>query len=153
MKALILILTTVISLSCSDDNNSQNTNIEFTEIAEGFLGADGAEGIPEQNIVIDNEADWKDLKTKMNTNVNTTESFSETEIDFSLYMIIASFSDIKNYGGLSLKVEKVINNPENIIVNIKQVVSSDKYVTFNINQPYYIAKIPRSDLPVIFELY
>src|SRR5690606_8881920 len=109
MKKLSLILSMFLLLvNCSDDDSvSETSNVEFTEIAEGFLGRVGAQGIPKQNIVIDNEADWNDLKAKMNTINHETENFNETEIDFSQYMIIASFTDVKNSGGLSLKAEKV----------------------------------------------
>ncbi|WP_445737323.1 protease complex subunit PrcB family protein [Mariniflexile sp.] len=153
MKTLIFVATIFISLiSCNEnDSISQNTNIEFTKIAEGFLGGQGSEGIPEQNIVINNETDWNNLKSKMNTNHNETDSFLETEIDFSINMVIASFSDLKNYGGIRLKIDKVVNNSKNIIVSTKFLDTSDENVTFNIIQPYYIAKIPKNDLPVVFE--
>lgn len=149
MKPLILILTTVISLiSCSDDNNSQNTNIEFTEIAEGFLGGQGSEGIPKQNIVINNETDWNNLKTKMNTNVNTTESFSETEIDFSKSNIIAIFEEVKNSGEFHLSINEIIKKPNNVFVRIKLESPSGPNVIQIITQSYYI---PKSKLPVLFE--
>ncbi|TVZ25129.1 protease stability complex PrcB-like protein [Gillisia sp. Hel_I_86] len=151
MKAFILILTTVISLSCSDDNNSLNTNIKFTEIAEGFLGGQGSEGIPKQNIVIENETDWNNLKTKMNTNVNTTESFSETAIDFSKFNIIAIFEEVKNSGEFHLSIDEIIKKPNNVFVKIKLESPSGPNVIDIITQPYYIAKIPKSDLPVIFQ--
>ncbi len=151
MKTLILILTTVIFLSCSDNNNSQDTNIKFTEIAEGFLGGQGSEGIPKQNIVIDNEIDWNNLKTKMNANVNTTESFSETEIDFSKYNIVAIFEEVKNSGEFHLKIDEIIKYSNNIFVRIKLESPSGPNVIHIITQPYYIAKIPKNDLPVIFQ--
>lgn len=127
MKKLSLILSMFLLLvNCSDDDSvSETSNVEFTEIAEGFLGRVGAQGIPKQNIVIDNEADWNDLKAKMNTINHETENFNETEIDFSQYMIIASFTDVKNSGGLSLKAEKVTKNSDNIFVYIKYVKLSD----------------------------
>lgn len=127
MKKLSLILSMFLLLvNCSDDDSvSETSNVEFTEIAEGFLGGVGAEGIPKQNIVIYNEADWDELKTKMNTITHETEYFNETEIDFSQYMIIASFTDVKNSGGLSLKAEKVTKNSDNIFVYIKYVKLSD----------------------------
>lgn len=152
MKPLILILTTVISLmSCSDDNNSQNPNIEFTEIAEGFLAGDGAEGIPKQNIVIDNETDWNDLKAKMNMVNNETANFSETEIDFSKFNIIAIFEEVKNSGEFHLSIDEIIKKPNNVFVRIKLESPSGPNVIQIITQPYYIAKIPKSDLPMLFE--
>ena len=151
MKALILIFTTFMSLSCSDDNNSQNTTIEFTEIANGFLGGQGSEGIPKQNIVIANETDWNNLKTKMNTNVNTTESFSETEIDFSKFNIIAIFEEVKNSGEFHLSIDDIIKKPNNVFVRIKLESPSGPNVINIVTQPYYIAKIPKSDLPGIFQ--
>jgi hypothetical protein len=150
MKILISILAiSILTFSCSNDSGSQTKRVEFTEIAKGFLAGDGAEGIIEQNIVINNESDWNDLKTKMNTVNNETDKFSETEIDFTIYQIIAVFDQIYTNGGYSINITNISENETNIFVKIENLLKGND--TFIITQPYYLAKILNSDLTVILQ--
>jgi hypothetical protein len=150
MKILISILAiSILTFSCSNDSGSQTKLVEFTEIAKGFLAGDGAEGIIEQNIVINNESDWNDLKTKMNTVNNETDKFSETEIDFTIYQIIAVFDQIYTNGGYSINITNISENETNIFVKIENLLKGND--TFIITQPYYLAKILNSDLTVILQ--
>lgn len=152
MKSLILILAiNILIFSCSNDSVSQTTNVEFTEIAEGFLGGEGSEGISKQNIVIENETDWNNLKLKMNLVNNETDHFNETDINFSSFMIIASFEEVKNEGEYKLSITEVVKKAENILVKINLESLTGSNTIQVITQPYYIAKIPKSHSPIMFE--
>ena len=152
MKTKILILVNFfLILNCTNDSISQVTNIGFTEIARGFLKGDGAEGITKQNIVIYNDTEWNDLKTKMNLVNNETDSFSETNIDFSEFLIVAAFEEVRYEGEHFLSITEIVQTSENIFVKTKLETPSSTNAIQVVTQPYYIAKIQKNDLPIVFE--
>jgi hypothetical protein len=137
-------------LSCnSDDDNSNPTNIKSTLIAKDNLYGNGAEGIEKQNLIISNQTAWDNLITQMNSVNNVSDSFTETNINFSEYTVIATFDEIRGNGGHSLELN-ITSNSENIIVNIIDSVP-DGNATTVIAQPFNITKIQNSDLPILFE--
>ena len=85
----------------------------------------------------------------MNSVNNVSEKFSEVNIDFSEYMVIAAFDDIKLNGGHSMELD-IRSNSEEIIVKTINLGSGGN-ATAVITQPYYIVKIKKSDLPILFE--
>ena len=98
-KNVLIILLSIFILSCNSNNdNPQITNIEFTTISKSTLMGDGKEGIIQQNMVITNQNLWNDLITKMNSVNNVSSHFSETDIDFSKYKIMAIFYNIMHQG-------------------------------------------------------
>lgn len=150
IKNALIILLSVLVLSCnSDDDNSPTVNIESTLIAKENLYGNGDEGILKQNMVITDQSSWNDLIAQMNSVNNVSNSFSETDIDFSEYMIIAVFDEIKESGGHSLELN-ITSNPENIIVNVTEIAPEGNAATV-MTQPYHIVKISTSELPIIFE--
>ena len=149
-KHVLIILFSILNLSCnSDDKDVVIITIESTLIASDNLYGNGAEGIAEQNLVISNQATWDDLITQMNTVNNVSDNFSETDIDFSEYKVIAVFDEIKGNGGHSLDLT-ITSNSENIKVMVTDLVPEGNATTV-ITQPFHIVKIPTSDLPIIFE--
>jgi hypothetical protein len=151
MKNFILtILLLTLFVSCTSENdNPEMTDLETTLIAKENLHGNGAEGISEQNLIISDQTTWNDLITQMNSVNNVSDNFTETDIDFSDYKIIAVFDEIKGNGGHILELN-IMSNSENIIVNITDLVPEGNG-TAVITQPFYIVKIQNSDLPIIFE--
>ena len=149
-KNVLIILLSIFVLSCnSDDDNSGMVNIESTLIAKNNLFGNGDEGIIEQNLIISDQTAWNDLMTQMNSVNNVTDNFTETDIDFSEYKILAVFDEIKGNGGHSLELN-IMSNSENIIVNVTDLAPEGNITTV-ITQPFHIVKILNSDLPIIFE--
>ncbi len=149
-KNVLIILLSFFVFSCnSDDDNSKMLNIESTLISKGNLYGGGDEGIVEQNLIITDQNTWNSLITQMNSINNVSDNFSETDIDFSEYKIIAVFDGIKGNGGHNLDLN-IMSNSENIIVSVTDLVPEGNANTV-ITQPYYIVKISSSDLPIIFE--
>lgn len=149
-KNLIIILLSILVLGCnSDDDNSKMVNIESTLIAKDALSGNGGEGILEQNLVITDQNAWNDLIFKMNSVNNESDNFAETDIDFSEYIVIAVFDEIRESGGYSLELN-ITSNSENIIVNVIDITPEGNNTTVMI-QPYHIVKISTSELPIIFE--
>lgn len=149
-KTIFIILFSMLISGCrSYNNNSEIIKIEATLIAKDNLYGNGAEGINKQNLVITNKSVWNNLIAQMNAVNNVSNSFSETEIDFSKYVVIAVFDEIKSNGGYSLALT-ITDNSENIMVNVT-TIAPQGFATTVITQPFHIVKILKSDLPIIFE--
>ena len=149
-KTIFIILFSILISGCrSYNNNSEIIKIEATLIAKDNLYGNGAEGINKQNLVITNKSVWNNLIAQMNAVNNVSNSFSETEIDFSKYVVIAVFDEIKSNGGYSLALT-ITDNSENIMVNVT-TIAPQGFATTVITQPFHIVKILKSDLPIIFE--
>ncbi len=149
-KNVLIILLSIFVLSCnSDDDISGMVNVESTLIAKDNLFGNGDEGIIEQNLEITDQNTWDNLISQMNSVNNVSDNFSEIDIDFSQYKVIALFDEIRGNGGYSLELN-IMSNSENIIVNITDVVPEGNATTV-ITQPFHIVKISNSDLPIIFE--
>ena len=149
MKTLILIISIFIITSCSDDDDkstTQNTSISFTEIGKSNLTGNGAEGISQSNMVITNSGDWQNLMTQMNSVNMVTNEFSDTNVDFSSYTVIAVFLEVKT-SGWQVEISDIIENEKNIVVSKKEEEGINSVIT----QPFHIVKIPVTSKPIIFE--
>ena len=148
-KALLIILFSALCFSCSNDQDDDKIFVNVIEIGKGDLYGNGVEGINEQNLIITDENSWIQLMDQMNTSNNVTDDFSETDIDFSSFQIIAVFDEIKGNGGHSLNLN-ITRNFDTIFVNITDVVPQGNATTV-ITQPFIIVKIPNSTLPIVFQ--
>jgi len=163
---VLIILLSIIALSCNfkdnksekvnddnlevvNDDNSKMVNIESTLIGKGNLNGYKAEGIVEQNLVISDQATWNSLITKMNSVNNVSDRFSETDIDFSKYRIIAMFDRTKGSDRYSLGLD-IRANSDNIIVDVTYLTREGE-ASEMISQPFHIVKIANSDFPIIFK--
>lgn len=150
MKKLFLIFSLLLTVfSCGKNDNTQESsqNTEFDIIYNGALYGNGSEGITQSNLVIKNETEWKQLMSKMNNSRNNiTDNFSETEIDFKNYMVIAVFLGIKR-SGWEVKINNVLETKNNLVVSTdeKQLLSSV------ITQPFSIIKIRRTEKAVVLK--
>lgn len=147
LTSAILILTSYFSCSLNEDNES--VIVTPFQIGKGELYGAGKENILQQNIVITDTVTWIELKNKMNSVNNVTGSFTETEIDFSQYIILASFSKLRNTGGYSIEINRILEYPFEIIVTVKNLIPSG-FVPAVITQPYHIVKIPKTGKEIIF---
>ncbi|MBF8149836.1 protease complex subunit PrcB family protein [Winogradskyella sp. F6397] len=154
MKTQVLILFAfvfVVGCKCNkvDQKNSKMDNTESVLIAKGNLHGAGSEGFTKENRVIDNQSDWDNLIAQMNSVNTVSDRFTETKIDFSNYTIIAIFNAVKGSGGHSINVD-VTSTSTNTVVNVT-FASPSGNATSVMTQPYYITKIEKRDLPIIFK--
>ena len=149
-KSIVISVLVLLVLSCSSSNDTPRIDtIEPTLIGKGNLLGNGEEGIIEQNIVISDQNVWNNLIAQMNLVNNLSDGFTETNIDFSEYNIIAVFDELKGNGGHGLELN-ITSNSNNIVVDVIKLFPQGNATTI-ITQPYYIVKIPTSDLQIIFE--
>ncbi len=135
--------------SCSITDNPTNS-IEFTQIGKGNLYGNGLENIDKQNLVISDDNAWRALLSKINTVNNVSDEFTETNIDFSKFIVIASFDEVKTSGGYSIDITKITEGEGNIFVTVKNI-SNNGNATTVMTQPYNIVKIPKTNKSIIFE--
>ena len=150
-KSLFVFLSILLFVSCDNDEPQNNEfdpiEINFTEIGKGTLSGSGQENISQSNLIIQNQAEWQSLMDDMNSIDNDiTSVFSETEIDFENYTIIAVFLEVKN-NGWEIEINSIIENENNINISTQETESDTLVMT----QPFYIAKISNSDKTIIFE--
>ncbi len=144
--SILSILIFVITLSsCKKNDKTQKSQLQFTEIAKGALHGVGQESISQSNLVIDNNSDWQNLMNKMNTVNNETQHFTETNIDFSQYTIIAIFLEVKS-NGWEVEITDIENNGCSITVTKTEKICECTVMT----QPFHIVKIQRTNLPIEF---
>lgn len=149
-KFLIFLLAGLSFTACkSKTNNSNKEDINISLIASGNLHGAGSENIEKQNLVIENKIDWTNLLAKMDGTNNISNSFEETDIDFSEYSVIAVFDEVKSSGGHSIDLN-VKRNTDKIIVEVIKNAPSGMATTV-ITQPFYLAKIKKNNLPIEFK--
>ncbi len=117
-------------------------------IGKGDLCCNGAQNISKQNIVITNQVDWTTLISAMNTVNNKSDEFTEIDIDFDQFQIIAAFEEIKYSGGHSIDITAVVETESSIEVQVENLKTGD--ITSIVTQPFHIVRIPKSDKPVVF---
>lgn len=150
MHKLMGIVILLFALNCkSAENQAKMKQENIILIGKGNLYGSGAEGVEKQNLVITTTEEWKDLLNKINAVNKVSDSFSETDIDFSEYTVIAVFDEIKNSGGHSLNLV-LEETKEKILVEVLRK-GPNGIATSVMTQPYYIVKIPKPSLPIVFE--
>ena len=148
MKKLILIFISIFMLiSCNnDDNNDDTQNVNPTLIGKGNLM--GSEGIPSQNIVIDNDVSWNAVISLIDQ-YRIEQLFTSTNVDFTQDQLIAVFDNTHENEGHTINITDITENNTNIVVTI-ETSYTPTFLPVMI-QPFHIVKIPKSNKPVIFQ--
>jgi len=131
---------------------SKCSYIEETEITPILIGMGnlmGSENIAQQNLVVTNATQWQDLITQMDTYNPYSAAFSETNVDFDQYMVVAIFDQLYGNGGHGLEIHSINENDTEIIVDYERLNPAGD-ATCVITQPFYIVKIPQSNKPIVF---
>jgi hypothetical protein len=130
---------------------SSGTEVDTVVIGKGSLHGAGLESVPKQNTVIKTKAEWDRLMAAMDAGNKVSDTFSETEIDFTKYQVIALFEEVKGNGGWSIDMARIVEYSEQIIVGVYNFWSGD--ATRVMTQPYHIVRVPASSKEVHFEFY
>jgi hypothetical protein len=148
----VLMLTMMGVGGCEKSNTeTEQTKIVSVLIAQGFLSGADIEGIVRQNLVIRDNESWQNLINQMNTVTNVSETFTETVIDFSEYIVIAVFDEVKSNGGWTIDIADIVPQNNQIVVTVTNLKTGD--LTSVITQPYQIVKIPVSNKEIVFETF
>jgi hypothetical protein len=79
-------------------------------------------------------------------NNNIIDNFSEIDIDFTNYLIIAIFLEVKS-SDWSLEIAKITENESNLVVTTNENESLASVIT----QPFSIVKIRKTEKTIEFE--
>ncbi|MEL1255639.1 protease complex subunit PrcB family protein [Flavobacterium sp. DGU38] len=160
MKKIVLILGILFFLISCNNNDLETSPessspeslpgspITFSTIGQYNLYGNGDENISKSNLVISDAISWKNLIAKMNTRNNVSNNFTETNIDFTKYQIIAIFDKIQPSGGHSIDITLITENQKDITIKIEKLKTGD--ATLVMTQPFHIVKIAKSDKTIIF---
>lgn len=151
---LIVLLT---STSCKSVKNAANepTNLTFKMLDKGVLTGGGDEGIEESLVVCNTEADWLNIKQKMNSVNYTTEKLDEIEIDFDKETLIGYFQPVRSTGGYSLspeKLEEIKKDGTSEYVMHYRVSLAQGATTMALTQPYVFVKTKKIEDPIRYEV-
>jgi hypothetical protein len=148
----ILAAVMLTAFKCGNGNEPENgTKIQFSVIGQGNNIYSGDNGFPEQYSVIRNNTDWENLITEIDANLYNnpiSSTFTETDIDFSQFIIIAVVDEVKSGGNWSIDVTDITEYSGKIIVTVENlnVVGFANVIT----QPFQIIKIPVSNRQIVF---
>ena len=150
MKDLIFLLALTFIVGCNkNDDEFIPLTISPTLIGHGNLYGNGQEKITKQNLIITSNKAWTELMTKINSANSETDSFIETEIDFSNFILLAVFDEIKMNGGYTIDITGVVENKNDLTVTIRNLSPNGAVYTV-ITQPYDIVKIPKTEKRIVF---
>jgi hypothetical protein len=137
------------NFSCTEEKGQEK--ISFIQIGQGNLYGNGEEGISKQDVIINTQEKWDILKTTMNLINNVTNSFSEMEINFNVYQIIAVFDKVYYNGYWSICIVNVIDDSDKVVVTVSEKSISSGVNPLVTTQPYQIVKIPITTKRIVFQ--
>ncbi len=153
----ILAIPFILLISCTknegmfkkDISNPKSSKVEFVQIAKSNIYG-YSDQMPQVNLVITSSDRWKKLINQMNNVKNgTSESFTETSVDFNKYIVLAVFDSVYRNGGHSIDISDVVESNYNIVATIEyQNPYGD--LTSIMTQPFEIIKITKTTKQVTF---
>jgi hypothetical protein len=138
----------LISCSRNEEPTFTPTNIPFTTLGKSYIITNSSINIPQQNIVITNQAQWTNLLNQMNPHI--WQPLTTTNVDFTTDIVIAVLDNNERpHTGFSITIISIIENEIHVVVDFSTMGSQNGYAVFT--QPYHIVKIPRQSKPFIFQ--
>jgi len=148
-KFTLLILTSLFAFGCSTPNDYSNmADVDSELISKGDLSGIGTEVISNQYFSITNQTEWDNFISQIDVTNEVSSGFSEQNIDFSEYVVIAVIDKVRNTSGYSIDLEISTNYEKIFIGSNLSSPSPDGVVATVISQPYHIVKIAKTNLPI-----
>lgn len=148
MKTLITNFFLLLLISCNNSTEIQNvTNQTITPVLIGKSSITNPEP-PLQNTLVINQMQWNQLLASMNAVNNVSINFTETNVDFNNYDVIAVFRNPISNSTSSIDITNITENQINRIVTVQKLRDG---ISNDVAQPFHIVKISKSTKPVIFQ--
>jgi len=138
----------LLTLSCNESKEDDFTSQTITPVLIAKGDWLGSENVLQQNTVVYNNSKWNDILSSIDQ--YTLARFSETNVNFNDFQIIAVFDKLYPYPTYKLNIVSITENENNIVVVVHKKYSPSAATV--LSQQYQIVKIPKSDKPVVFEL-
>jgi hypothetical protein len=123
-------------------------DVDSELIAKGNLSGIGTEAISNQYFSITNQTEWENFISQIDVTNEVSSGFSEQNIDFSEYVVIAVIDQVRNTSGYIIDLEISTNYEKIFIGSNLSSPSTDGVVATVISQPYHIVKIAKTNLPI-----
>lgn len=141
-------------MSCEKEKTTSGqqqaaSELQVHVIGQNNLYGSSSEGFTEENHVINDSVAWNALKAQMNQANDVTYTFTEQEIDFSQWTVLASFDQVRMNGGHAINYSSVVEDDTQITATIFHENPQGAATTV-ITQPYIIVKIEKTTKPVVF---
>lgn len=149
MKQIFFIFTILFALASCNNDDLPNSNVQYSLVAKGDSYPNDEKSVAQTHLVIKDNKSWNKLMTEMNASNNLTKDFTETNIDFSKYQIIAVIDKTQHSGGHSIDIMKISENRSTVIVKVEKLKKGD--LTSRLSRPYDIVKIAKTTKKVVFE--
>ncbi len=139
----------MVFTACNTLQKQEITKDAMLKIGQGNLHGIGDQKLQPQQKIITSEKEWSDLKKKMNAVNPTTQNFKNLPVNFKNEMLLVLISDLKSSGGHSIMIEKIEETQKQIEIAYREK-SPDGIATTVMTQPYFVAKIPKTNKEVRF---
>jgi len=164
MKNLILFFLAIITISCNDNDDQYATPITPTPFTPVTIMAEliskrnsisPSAGISEQKTVYNESTNWNLLLDQIDDYYQPfgidymAQYFTETNVDFENYTVIAVFDQVYSNGGHSIDITNITEYEANIVVTVENLQTGNAQSIFT--QPYHIVKIPKATKPIVFQ--
>ncbi|MDO4728653.1 MAG: hypothetical protein Q4B43_06575 [Bacteroidota bacterium] len=138
MKRIIFsLLAMVLLIGCSNDDSSFEQNVAFTTIAHGsqsYFYESNPDGFKQ---VFKDAESWNNFMSMAGC-----ECFSETEIDFNQFEVIAIVRNSEGHGS-DVKITEIKETKS----SLKVMYTSTDFITSVISRAYHVVKIPKKNKP------
>ena len=145
---IILFLGALISIFISSSKN-KGKEMSYQDITQDIIFESSERGY----FLINSSEEWESFKnTSVSKNrggmfissLNTANPTSLPSIDFEKNSVIAVFMGMRNTGGFDIRVKKILETNENILVTVEEI-SPDKNcnVIQIITYPYQVVLTPK----------
>lgn len=149
MKQIITLFSFLFLLtSCSNDSNSNQSDVSFSTVVQKDLSPSDQKPIAETKVVITDIQAWNAFITKISVVNEESKYFIDTNIDFTKFQIIAVIDQKYLNGGHTIDITKIAENKNNIYVKVEKLHTGN--IATVLTQPYHIVKIAKSSKKVIF---
>ncbi|KIO50600.1 protease complex subunit PrcB family protein [Flavobacterium hibernum] len=149
MKQIITLFSFLFLLtSCSNDNNSNQSDVSFSTVVQKDLSPSDQKPIAETKVVITDAQAWNAFITKISVVNEESKYFIDTNIDFTKFQIIAVIDQKYLNGGHTIDITKIAENKNKIYVKVEKLHTGN--IATVLTQPYHIVKIAKSSKEVIF---
>ncbi|RYD91615.1 MAG: hypothetical protein EOP54_22135 [Sphingobacteriales bacterium] len=119
------------------------------------MGALSGEPIEAQNVAINSPSEWESFKAYVNSAYDDSTPFVALDgiaVDYNAYTVIAVVGPFWQYMGNSVEISSVVEANGSVTVSGTVSYPQDENVMTAHSQPYHIVKIPKTTLPVVFDI-
>jgi hypothetical protein len=150
-KFFLLLFTLFLGLSsCTNNDNNQSTINVDTLIASTLIGKGSISNpnIPLQNTLISNQTQWIALLATMDSINNVSNNFTETNINFNLFDVVAVFRNPISNSTSTVDITSIVETQTNRVVTVQYLING---ISADVAQTFHIVKIPKSIKPISFQ--